>query len=187
MLETLISSKTRLKLLLKFFLNSDTRAYLRGLESEFKESATAIRTELNSLEKAGMLVSETQGNRKYFRANVTHPLYDDIHRIVMKQVGLDQIIQNITDRLGLLERVYLVGSFAHGLDSPIIDIVLVGAVNKAYLVSVLDKLERVVHRKIRYLTFDDYPSFEKTTTALGSITLLWQADSPDQLLQNKNH
>ena len=50
MLETLISSKTRIKLLLKFFLNSKTKSYLRNLESEFGESTNAIRVELNRLE-----------------------------------------------------------------------------------------------------------------------------------------
>ena len=55
MIETLISSKTRIKLLLKFFLNSNTTAYLRSLESEFGESTNAIRIELNRLEEAGML------------------------------------------------------------------------------------------------------------------------------------
>lgn len=57
MIEALISSKTRIKLLLKFFLNSSNRAYLRGLEEEFGESTNAIRLELNKLEKAGMVSS----------------------------------------------------------------------------------------------------------------------------------
>ena len=53
MIEALISSKTRIKLLLKFFLNSKTTSYLRGLEAEFGESSNAIRIELNRFEKAG--------------------------------------------------------------------------------------------------------------------------------------
>ncbi len=74
MLETLISSKTRIKLLLKFFLNSKTTSYLRGLESEFGDSTNAIRLELNRLEKAGMLTAFMQGNKKMFTANTDHPL-----------------------------------------------------------------------------------------------------------------
>ena len=53
MLESLITSKTRIKLLLKFFLNSSTKAYLRGLEAEFGESTKAIRLELNRFEQIG--------------------------------------------------------------------------------------------------------------------------------------
>ena len=51
MIETLISSKTRVKLLLKFFLNSRNTAYLRNLEEEFEESTNGIRVELNKFEK----------------------------------------------------------------------------------------------------------------------------------------
>ena len=70
MLETLISSKTRIKLLLKFFLNSKATSYLRGLESEFGESSNGIRIELNRFEKAGMLSSFVKGNKKYFKSEM---------------------------------------------------------------------------------------------------------------------
>ena len=50
MLDSLITSKTRIKLLLKFFLNTSTHAYLRGLADEFGESTNALRLELNHLE-----------------------------------------------------------------------------------------------------------------------------------------
>lgn len=174
MLETLISSKTRLKLLLKFFLNSNTRAYLRGLENEFKESATAIRTELNSLERAGMLVSETEGNKKYFRANVDHPLYEQLHQIVRKQVGIDQVVNSVTKRLGNVEYVYLVGSFARGLDSPIIDLVLIGKIDKLYLIELLDKAEIHIKRRIRYLVYEDMIQFKSDFSGGESHICLWQ-------------
>ena len=100
MIEALISSKTRIKLLLKFFLNSNNKSYLRSLESEFGESSNAIRVELNRFEEAGMLSSFTSGNRKYFQANTQHPLYNEVHNILRKQLGIDQIIENIIERLG---------------------------------------------------------------------------------------
>lgn len=82
MLETLISSKTRLKLILKFFLNNSTTAYLRGLEEEFGESSNAIRVELNKFEEAGLLNSEAEGNKKLYKANTKHPFYKDLHNIL---------------------------------------------------------------------------------------------------------
>ena len=86
MIETLISSKTRIKLLLKFFLNSKNKAYLRNLAQEFGESTNAIRLELNRLEKAGMLTSNMEGNKKIFQTNIQHPLFQEIHSIVLKYV-----------------------------------------------------------------------------------------------------
>ena len=100
MIETLISSKTRIKLLLKFFLNSSSRSYLRGLESEFGDSSNAIRQELNRFEKAGMLKTSTEGNKKFFQANTDHPLYNEIHNILIKYIGFDTIIDTVIERLG---------------------------------------------------------------------------------------
>ena len=81
MLESLITSKTRIKLLLKFFLNSKATAYLRNLEAEFGESTNAIRVELNRFEKAGLILSQTSGNKKVYQANTQHPFFSDIHKI----------------------------------------------------------------------------------------------------------
>ena len=95
MIETLISSKTRIKLLLKFFLNGNNKGYLRGLEAEFGESSNAIRIELNRLEDAGLLTSSLQGNKKIFTADQQHPLYEDIHNILVKYTGLDKIVERV--------------------------------------------------------------------------------------------
>lgn len=156
MIETLISSKTRIKLLLKFFLNSKTTAYLRSLESEFGESSNAIRIELNRLEKAGMLTSRMNGNKKMFKADTSHPLYEEIHRILLKHIGLDRIIANVIERLGEVNKVFLVGEFSRGIDSPIIDLLFIGNIDKGYLISLIDKAEEIINRKIRYIIYDDF-------------------------------
>jgi hypothetical protein len=156
MIEALISSKTRIKLLLKFFLNSNTTAYLRSLETEFGESSNGIRIELNRLEKAGMLTFENRGNKKYFKANTSHPLYNEVHNILLKQIGIDQIIEKVIDRLGPVEEVFLTGDFSKGRDSKYIDLIFIGKLNKEYLINLVGKAEKLIHRKIRFTLFDSY-------------------------------
>ncbi len=177
MLETLISSKTRIKLLLKFFLNSDTTAYLRGLESEFGESSNSIRLELNRLEEAGMLASNFIGNRKVFKANIKHPLFDEIHKILLKHIGIDRIIEDVIERLGDVDSVYLVGDFAKGLNSRIIDLIFVGNVDKNYLVNLIEKVENLVQRKIRYLIYtpEEYLLSQPDQKEKPSL-LVWSRD-----------
>jgi len=176
MLDTLITSKTRVKLLLKFFLNSSSSSYLRGLEQEFGESTNAIRLELNRFEQAGLLTSQTQGNRKYFRANTSHPLYHDIHSILLKYVGFDQIIEKVVNKLGKVEEVYIVGDFARGRDSRVIDLIFVGSgIDREYLIRLVDKCEHLIERKIRYLVFDngDVDEFLEEYKP-SEILLLWK-------------
>ncbi len=155
MIEALISSKTRVKLLLKFFLNSNTKAYLRGLETEFGESTNAIRVEINRFENAGMLKSELVGNKKIFQANTTHPLFQELHNILLKHVGLDRVIENVIERLGEVDKVFLIGEFSKGSDSDIIDLIFVGNIDKSYLINLIEKTEKLVKRKIRYVIYSD--------------------------------
>lgn len=160
MLETLITSKTRIKLLLKFFLNASNTGYLKNLEHEFDDSSNGIRLELNKLEQAGLLNSALVGNKKIFQANTKHPLFLDIHNIIMKYTGLDQIIESILNRLGNVEAVYLVGTLAKGLESSIIDLIIIGDINKEYLINLIDKAEPIIDKKIRYVLYQS-TEFEK--------------------------
>lgn len=152
MLSSLITSRTRVKLLLKFFLNSSNKSYLRNLEQEFGESSNAIRIELNRLEGADLLKSELSGNRKYFMANTSHPLFKDINNIVKNFVGIDKLIERVINQIGNLEAAYITGDFAKGIDSQIIDLVLVGQnMETGFIESLVSKAENFITRKIRYL------------------------------------
>src|SRR5579885_2573998 len=117
MLDTLISSRTRIKLLLKFFVNPQSTAYLRGLADEFNESTNAIRVELNRFEDAGMLVTESKGNKKVYKANSKHPLFLDLRSIILKYIGIDQIVEIVISRMGHLEKLFLIGDYAVGKDT----------------------------------------------------------------------
>ena len=151
MLDILINNKTRVKLLLRLFLNGDSSSYLRGLEAEFHNSTNAIRIELNRFEKAGLLLSDLEGNRRIFRANRKHPLYGDINNLLKKHVGLDSITENVLKKMGHILRAYIVGEMALGIDMKMIELVLIGShIDRDYLVKCVRKAEKLIHRKILY-------------------------------------
>lgn len=151
MIDTLITSQTRIKLLKKFFLNSGIRAHLRGLASEFGESSNAIRIELNRFESAGLLKASRDGNKKVYQANKGHPLFEDIHNIILKDSGIDRVIEKIIHRMGDLLCVYLTGDFAHGRESRIIELILVGEnIDREYLARKVVQAEELVGRKVSY-------------------------------------
>jgi predicted transcriptional regulator len=154
MIETLISSKTRIKLLLKFFLNSKNTSYLRNLEEEFGESTNAIRLELNKFEKAGFLDSTNEGNKKVFSVNTKHPLFPDLNRIIMKMTGLEYVVDYVLQHIGDLEKVYLVGKMSMGQTTEIIDLILVADnLNKTFLIEQIEKAEKKIDKKIRYVHY----------------------------------
>ena len=151
MLQALITSKTRIKLLMKFFINSRNTSYLRDLAAEYGESTNAIRVELNRLEAAGLLEAQKQSNKKIFRANVKHPLFESIHQLLLRHTGIDQIVDNVVSKLGELQQAYLCGRFARGLDGPVIEILLVSTgLNREYLRELTAKAEQMIDRRISY-------------------------------------
>ena len=161
MLDSLITSKTRIKLLMKFFINSSTTAYLRNLASEFGESTNGIRQELNRLEEAQLLESKSVQNKKMYRANTNHPFFTDIHHLLLKYVGIDQVVDELVKRIGNLEKAYITNDFAQGKPGKIIDLVLVGSnLDDAYLNQLVRKTEANVSFKIRYITVEPKELFQ---------------------------
>jgi predicted transcriptional regulator len=124
LLTGLIGSKTRIKLLMRFFFNPKTRSYLRELAKEFNVSTNAVREELNQLKKTELLNSQKDGRQIYYMANTKHVLFPELKSMVSKVMGIDQVIDSIINRLGNLERAYLVDDYAEGKDTGIIDLVL---------------------------------------------------------------
>lgn len=176
MLETLISSRTRIKLLMRLFLNPGTTAYLRGLADEFDESTNSVRVELNRFEEANMLVSESRGNKKLYKANEKHPLFRDIHSILLKYIGVDRIIEAILERMGKLEKIYLAGDYARGMDSGIIDLVFVGEIDKNYLVDVVGRVEKKIGKKVRYIVYgsNEWQEERIIDSHNNTVLLLWE-------------
>jgi len=174
MLDSLITSKTRIKLLLKFFINPSTKAYLRELAKEFDLSTNSIRLELNRLEKSNLLISQAQGRTVQYQANTKNTLFKDIRSIVLKYVGIDSLIENIISKLGDLRSAYIIGEYAHGMDTGIIDVVLIGNIDKAILNQLVEKTESLIHRRIKWLILSDeeIESF-KDTLDISHALKIW--------------
>jgi predicted DNA-binding protein YlxM (UPF0122 family) len=172
----LIASKTRIKLLVRFFFNPMTRAYLRELAKEFQVSTNAVREELNQLTKTNLLKSHKNGRSVYYSANPDHPLFPELKSMVSKVMGLDQVIDGIVNRLGDLEAAYLLDDYAQGKDTGIIDLLLVGKVNQYHLNDLSQKTERYIKRKIRTLVVsrDEFDEFLPKLQERPRV-LIWEA------------
>ena len=159
----LISSKTRIKLLVMFFFNPKTSSYLRELAKEFNLSTNSVREELNQLTRTGFLSLERNGRQVNYSANQKHPLFPELKSMVGKIMGIDQVIDGIVNRLGDLEKAYLIDDYASGKDTGIVDLVLVGNIDQYHLNDLSRKTERYIKRKIRSLVLsrEEFKKFEE--------------------------
>lgn len=187
MLESLITSRMRVQILMRLFFNPESHAYLRELANEFDASPGHVRAELQQLSKAGLLSSEKKGRQIEYRADRSHPLFPELQSIVRKAFGMDRILESIIGRLGRLEAAYLMGDYAEGRDTGIIDLVLVGDIDQRNLVDLITKTERHLERRIRTLVVDG-DEFRVSLDQFRSrrLLLLWQAqDTPKTKTKGK--
>jgi hypothetical protein len=156
-LETLITSKTRIRILVKFFINAANNGYLRGLADEMNESTNAIRKELNSLTDAGYLEKEAIQNRVSYKANIKHPLFTSLQKIVFQHIGLDSIVEMVLERMGKVNEVIVIGDYANGLDTGKIEIIVVGdELNTEYIEQLAIKIEKEIKRKVQFYITQEY-------------------------------
>ena len=151
MLDSLITSKTRLRLLIKFFINIANKGYLNGLANEFGESTNSVRKELNNLSSAGYLIKNNENNKIIYSANTSHPLFKIIQKIIHKHLGIEEILETVYNRIGDVKKVILLGDYAKGIDSGVIEILIVGnKIDKNYLDNIVPKIEKKINRKVNF-------------------------------------
>ena len=151
MLGELITSKTRLRLLIKFFISQANRGYLNGLATEMGESTNAIRKELNHLQGAGYLEKVKVDNKVEYKANIKHPLFEVMQKVVFKHLGLEDVVETVLERMGDVDQIILVGDYAKGNDSGFIEVFLIGqGLNMEYIAQLEDKIEDLIGRKVSF-------------------------------------
>lgn len=165
MLEELITSKTRLRLLLKFFISQANKGHLNGLANEMGESTNSIRKELNHLHDAGYLNKVKNNNKIEYNANTSHPLFNTLKKIILKHLGLEDIVETVLERMGNVSEIIVTGDYAQGIDSGRIDIVLVGKdLDFNYTSQLEKKIEKLINRKVSFFLTSKSPEIKPRLT-----------------------
>lgn len=157
MLDNIITSKTRVRLLTKFFINVANEGYLRGLASEMNESTNSIRKELNNLTEAGYLLRQESDQKIIYKANHLHPFFSLLQQIVRKYIGLDTIVDMVLERMGMVKRVFIIGDYVHGIDSGRIEVVLEGDnLNIAYIEQLSEKISKEIQKEVVFFVTNQH-------------------------------
>ena len=145
-------------MLIKFFVSAANEGYLNGLANEFNESTNSIRKELNNLSDAGYLLKSKQNNRIIYNADIKHPLFKVLQKIVRQHLGLEEIVETVISRIGDLDIIALTGDYAKGIDSGIIQIVIIGnKVNIEYLDNIKSKIKDKISREVDFIIDNKVP------------------------------
>ena len=151
MLGELITSKTRLRLLIKFFVSQANKGHLNGLANEMGESTNGIRKELNHLQRAGYLKKLRVNNKVEYKANTDHPLFEVLKKVVFKHLGLEDVVETVLERMGDVDQIILIGDYAKGNDTGLIEVFLIGQdLNMEYIANIENKIEKLINRKVSF-------------------------------------
>lgn len=130
MLEDLIISRVRVKLLAIFLTEPGQIIHVRELVRRSKEEINAVRRELAHMDKAGMLSKEHRANRLYYSFKKDYPLYYDLLELITKTHGLGGAILKNKNKLGRIKFAMLSGKFARNIPGSTekVDLLIVGNV-----------------------------------------------------------
>jgi len=162
LLNKIITSRTRLRLLIKFFISQANKGYLNGLAHEMGESTNSIRKELNHLFDAGYLKKIKNDNKVEYQVNSKHPLYETLRNVVLKHLGLEDIVDAVLEKMGNVNQILLVGDYAEGKDTGNIEIFLIGKnLDMNYINQLEPKIEKIIDRKVSFYLSSKFLSNQK--------------------------
>lgn len=152
MLEAIISSKTRVKLLTLFLLSPEREYYVREIVRMTEENMNAVRRELANLESFGLISGMKKGNQQYYTVNRDFFLYEDLQKILLKTEGVARVIKEKLANLEKIDCMFIYGSFASAKAKAKsdIDLFIVSDVDENQLIPLVHESERALNREINY-------------------------------------
>jgi len=150
MLEQLFGSRTRVKLLRLFLTNASTSYYVREITRKINEQLNSVRRELANLVNLGVVLTNTQTDKKYYQLNPKFVLAEELKAVLTKsQLLVEQdLVRRICDA-GKIKYLALTGSFA-GAKSPLTDLIVVGKVDKNLFLRAIERFQREVGKELNY-------------------------------------
>lgn len=153
LLEHLIISRVRVKMLALFLSHPGAIFHVREIVRRVGEEINAVRRELAHMEKCGMVVKEQRANRLFYGFRKEYPLYFELMELVGKTTGLGWDILKNKNKLGKIKFAMLSGRFLRGLPhkgGTDVDLLVVGTVVLPELAALVKNEEVRRERELNY-------------------------------------
>jgi len=153
MLEVLLGSRLRSKVLGWLFTHPDERFFVRQLTALVDEDSTNVSRELTRLEKMGILVSTTEGKQKYYQANRNSPLFNELRGLIVKTTGIVDVLRSeLSLAAAHITLAFVYGSMASGEATSMsdIDLLVVGDIDDMVLHRAISQAEKKLARPVNY-------------------------------------
>ena len=146
--------KGRARLLKLLFAAANTELHLRELTRQSGLSLGSVQEELEKLRAADLVLSRRDGNRRYYKANLSHPIFPDLRQIVLKTAALGDVLADALRGMKV-DLAFVFGSLAgeNGKANSDVDLMVIGNAGLRALAPALRKASEKIGREINPHTY----------------------------------
>lgn len=146
--------RVRAEVLRLLFADANRELHLRDLTRQSRLSLGTVQDELEKLSAADLVTSQRDGNRRYYRANASHPLFPDLQQLVLKTSGLRDVLVQALRGVKGVELAFVFGSLAGGSGKAAsdVDLMVIGEAGLRALAPRLRKAGERLGREINPVT-----------------------------------
>jgi predicted nucleotidyltransferase len=159
-LDKLIASSARVKILKLLLLNEEKRYYQREIAELVGLPVRAVQREGARLTAIGLLHRIEDGNRVYFQVNTACPIFPELKRILLKTVALDLLLSEALVRDGRIEVAFIYGSYAANQETVAsdVDLFVIGSISGRQLSAALRPVQAEIQREFSHhlITPEEY-------------------------------
>jgi predicted nucleotidyltransferase len=144
-------AKTRRDILAATYGQPERWWYLSELADSLNTTPSSLQRELQSLVSSGILSQRRDGKRTYFQAESESPIFDELHGIITKTLGMGDALKNVLAKFdGRIRTAFLYGSVARKQEHLLsdVDLIVIGSVGLVELSPPLRALEKKFKREV---------------------------------------
>lgn len=149
-LDQLLGSRTRAKVLRLLLTNPGKSYFVREIGRKIKEHVNSVRRELLLLTQMGIVVANGDGQKRFYHSDPNHGLFKELKSLIFKaQVLEERQLLSAIETSGRIHLLLLTGFFV-GQDVAQTDILIVGSVNRQRLERMMKTFQEHFDREIHY-------------------------------------
>jgi len=155
-ISALFASASMAPLLRLFMLDPEREYYQRELQRLTSVHLRQLQRDLARLEQSGLVESRSHGNRTYYRAAASHPAFADMRGLVLKTVGLGDVVRDALRSAEVaIDVAFIFGSFAAGdaAAGSDVDLLVVGSVSRRDLAVAVNAAAAELGRELNPVIF----------------------------------
>lgn len=166
MLEKLFTSGIRADIMSLLFNNPEEKFYVREIARLINKNPSGVKRELDKLKVMDLVLTEKEGNLKYFQVNKNSSFFPELKGLIAKSLGLPGALKSVL-KASEAKSAFIYGPYVNNPNLPSLNMFVVSDSN--HIKKTLDEIEKRFGREI-HLTLMNHIDF-KTKKKSGDRTL----------------